>query len=371
MTTYRQGTTQPLSALFFSAPGVPVAVSNLSLTVTSLADASVVLGPVTGPFSNPQLGAYIYQWAISVSLPIGQYLVSWSGDVAGDPINATEVITVVSQSNGMYSPGPCSTYPYISKCTIPLEAAPITGAALEAASEFLYYASAQRFDSCEVTIRPCRKSCTGMPWPSPATGWWEYGVGWGGGPRPVLYNGEWFNVICGWCGENCSCSRISETILPGPVQQIVEVKVDGEILINGIDYRLDDYRKLVRLGGAEWPRCNDLNLADTEVGTWSVTAIYGEPFPALGKMAMGEMFCEIIADWLEGDCDLPDSVTQLVRQGVTMTFENAQEALQSGLTGLKWVDRFIKTYNPHGLMGRGYAYDLDSPTFRVTDTEMM
>lgn len=269
-----------------------------------------------------------------------------------------------------YTSGPCEPYEYVTRCEIPLEAAPISGAALEAASEFMFHATAQRFSSCQVTLRPCRKQCSGMPWPSPSAGWWEYGVGWGGGPRPLLYNGQWFNIICGWCGDECSCSRISEVILPGPVARIVDVLVDGQSLpVTG--YRLDDWRKLVRLGGEQWPRCNNLNFSDAEEGTWSVTAVFGEPTPAMLKLAVGEMLCEIIADWLEGSCDLPDSVTQIVRQGVTMTFENAQEALESGLTGLKWVDRSIMTYNPHRLMGRGTAYDLDAPTFRVTDTGIL
>lgn len=267
-----------------------------------------------------------------------------------------------------YYAGPCEPYEYVQKCVLPLESAPITGAALEAVSEFLYFASGQRFSSCELTLRPCRKSCTTGPsgWPFLASGWWEYP----NGPRPLLYNGQWFNVVCGWCGDECSCSRVSEVILPGPVQRIVDVLVDGQSLpVTG--YRLDNWRNLVRLGGDEWPRCNNLNLADTEEGTWAVTAIFGEPLPALGKMAVGEMLCEVVADWLEGDCDLPESVTQLVRQGVTMTFETAQEALESGFTGLKWVDRFIATYNPDGLRARGYMYDLDSPTFRVTGTDML
>lgn len=270
-------------------------------------------------------------------------------------------------ADDFYSAGPCRPYEYTSMCTIPLEAAAITGAALQAASEIVYYASAQRFDDCQVTLRPCRKTCSEGYWPYNPAGWWEWGSGL---PRPALIAGQWFNIICGACGDTCSCTMISEVILPGPVREIVQVTVDGVILTPDVDYRLDDYRKLVRLGDV-WPFCNDLNKGITQSGTWSVTAVYGLPLPALGKIAVGELFCEIISDILGGECGLPPNLTELTRQGVTMTFETVQEAMQAGFVGLKYVDRFIATYNPNHLVARPRVYDLDSPDSRVTGTSII
>jgi hypothetical protein len=170
------------------------------------------------------------------------------------------------------------------------------------------------------------------------------------------------------CGTSCSCSIVSETILPGPVREIVQVTVDGEVLDPTTDYRLDDYRKLVRLGGELWPLCNDLNKGITEVGTWSVTAIYGEPLPNLGKLAMGQLFCQIIADLVGGECSLPDNVTDITRQGLSFTLDDVESLVQSGFTGLKYVDQFIQRYNPHKLAARPRLYDIDGPDFRVTGT---
>jgi hypothetical protein len=264
-----------------------------------------------------------------------------------------------------YRPGPCRPYDYISMCTLPIESAAITGYALEAASEIIYYASAQRFDSCQVTLRPCRAGCSGASWPALSNGWWEYG---GGGPRPALINGLWYNIVCGACGSGCSCTIIDEVILPGPVQHIVQVTLDGNVLVSGSDYRLDDYRKLVRLNNLLWPWCNDLSKDITQVGTWSVTAIYGEPLPTLGKLAVGQLFCEIVSDILGSDCDLPSNLTEMTRQGLSLTFESAEDALKSGFENLKYVDKFITRYNPHGLMARARVYDLDAPDSRVTGT---
>lgn len=371
MTDITPGQINVLTAIFYSAPNVPVDVTGLTMQVLNLTDNTIALGPINSGFGHPATGIYTVQWNVPLGQMPGPYLVTWSGTVSGSPISAVEELTVVTgpfSGDDFYSSGPCHPYEYISFCTIPTEAVAISGYALEAASEILYLATGQRFDSCQVTIRPCRKECSGVSWPYLSSAWWDVG-GYGGGPRPALINGAWYNIACGVCGENCSCTMISETLLPGPVQQIVQVTVDGVVLVPNVDYRIDDYRKLVRLGGV-WPLCNDLNKDITEIGTWSVTAIYGEPLPTLGKLAAGELFCDILADLLGGECALPDSVTELTRQGVTMTFETAQEALESGFEGLKYVDRFIRRYNPDNLRTRPMIYDLDSPTFRVTGTQL-
>lgn len=286
-------------------------------------------------------------------------------------INLGNLVTSASAITGgpiilpddMYRPGPCHNYEWVG-CTIPLDAAAVSGTAVAAASEILYYASGQRFDSCQVTIRPCRKECYGDGWPRLAGGWWEFGT-W---PQPLLYAGSWYNIACGFCGTGCSCSIVSETILPGPVQEIVQVTVDGEVLVEGTDYRLDDYRKLVRLGGNLWPLCNDLNKSVTDVGTWSVTAIYGEPFPNLGKLAMGQLVCQIIADLVGNDCTLPDNVTNITRQGLSFTLQDVNDLVQEGFEPLTYVNRFIERYNPNKLQGRARLYDVDGPDFRVTGT---
>lgn len=368
MTDYVQGTTQALNALFFSAPGVPVAVDNLSLTVVSLSDASTVLGPVTSPFANPQLGAYVYLWALPINLPVGQYYVAWTGDVAGDPINAAETITVVAPGAGEYVPGACQTWPikWPASCDLSLASPEITGIALEAAQDLLYMLTAQRFSECPTTLRPCREECYGEG----GYGWGWRSMWWGdtvGYPTPVNISGQWYNLGCGSCGQNCSCTPISETYLPGPVVQINEVKVDGVVLVNGVDYRVDDYRKLVRLGDV-WPFCNDLNKADTEVGTWSVNATYGEPVPMLGQLAVGEVACSFVDLLLGNDCALPAGITDLTRQGVSMSFANTSNDLLQFFARFPISYLFVKTYNPHGLMARAKAYDLDGPDFRAVGT---
>lgn len=253
-------------------------------------------------------------------------------------------------------PGLCEPWTPIWTCALPTEANAVTGTAVQMASEILWALTARRFGLCTVTIRPCRRDCFNANWGG-WNNWWEYGTY----PTPVLYNGLWYNIACGWCSDGCSCSRISDVMLPGPVHEIGAVKVDGVVLTKNVDYRLDDYRRLIRLGGEEWPLCNDLNLADTEVGTWSVTFSQGEPVPSLGQIAVGILATELAKMLIcDSSCSLPKPVQSLSRQGVNLTFLDPNEVFADGRTGLYVPDMFISTYNPNKLRNRSMVYDIDN-----------
>jgi hypothetical protein len=147
------------------------------------------------------------------------------------------------------------------------------------------------------------------------------------------------------------------------VDHIVSVKMDGTPLVTGA-YRLDETRILVRTDGQDWPRCNDLTKDDTQAGTWSVTAVGGEPVPTGGQLAAGELGCEILKAMRGEDCRLPAGVTQLVRQGVTISIPDFGDILMHGRTGLYLCDMFIMSENPNHLQQRGRAYSVDRPRMR-------
>lgn len=259
--------------------------------------------------------------------------------------------------------GPCENWPVKWTCDVSCESPTVTGEAVTLATEILWGLSGRQFGLCEVTLRPCRKSCSQVPW-SGSTGLEWAGESWLG---PALISGAWFNVICDRCTGDCSCSTISEVSLPAPVHEVTQVKVDGDILATSA-YRLDDSRRLVRTDGDDWPRCNDMALDDTEDGTWSVTADYGIPVPEGGEWAVGELACQLIRARLGEECRLSPQVTQLVRQGVTMEFPSISEMLKDGLTGLYLVDMFIATWNPNGLRRRSGVYSVDTPSHRRVGT---
>lgn len=237
----------------------------------------------------------------------------------------------------------------------------VTGAAVAAASEILYHLTAQRFGTCEVTLRPCRRSCYDA-WPH--VNWWEYGSY----PRPYWYAGVWYNMGCGSCGDNCSCVGLDEAVMPGPINDVISVKVDGVTLTNNVNYRVDDYRKLVRIDGVLWPFCQDLTLPDTEPNTWSATIEFGEPVPVMGQLAVGELAGEIVKYLLCLECQLPQGIVDISRQGISMTIGAVSELFNTGFIQLRLCDLFIKTSNPNHLQARAAVYDLDSPQFRATGT---
>jgi len=267
---------------------------------------------------------------------------------------------------------PCQAWPVIwGNCDLTGISPAVTGVAVQAATEILWAFSGRRYGTCQLTVRPCRRECLGMPWGIFSDGlvlgsWWQYGTY----PRPLFFNGVWYNLMCGnGCADgSCSCSFVSEAILPEPVVSVDSVKVDG-VTLNPSAYRVDDFRKLVRLGSQEWPLCNDLTQDDTHVGTWSVTVTFGESVPVLGQLAMGELACQI-ARLIAGneDCELPQPVQQLVRQGVTMNFLDPNKVFSDGKVGLYLSDLFISSVNPAGLTSRSEVYDIDGSSYRITNT---
>lgn len=356
MTVKARGSATTLTAQFYEYPGGPLDdVTNLTIKITRMSDGVVIVN--TAVVTHLGLGTYSYVWAIDVAAPLGDYLVQWIADEG----TASEIVSVVEAAASMGT-GPCDTLPVTwGKCLEQLDPA-VTGSALQAASELVWALSGQRFGLCTQVLRPCRRECQGMPWPF-AENAWPYIEPGRTYPLPVWWNGQWLNLTCGSCSSDCSCGTVEEVTLPGGVYQVLQVLIDGEELPSS-SYRLDDNRLVVRTDGGTWPLCNDLSKDDTEVGTWSITAQWGEPLPELGKIAVGELACEF-GKFLGGnDCDLPETVTSLSRQGVSLTFADPNEVLDEGRVGLHFTDMFLSAYNPGKLRARSQVYSVDGPNPR-------
>jgi hypothetical protein len=258
--------------------------------------------------------------------------------------------------------GPCADWPIYWSCDVSSYSPVLTGYAASMATRVLWSLSGRRFGTCTTTLRPCRKECYDS-WPWGSSQWND--TGFQATPWPDWR--YWFPMSCGSCQSGCGCTSLSEVVLPSPVSSVVSVKVDGTPLVTGA-YRVDNNRLLVRTDGQRWPYCNDLNKDDTQPGTWSVTASYGEEVPASGRLAMGELACEILRAGTGQDCRLPPGVTQLVRQGVTIQYPDVGQLLKEGRTGLYLVDMFITAENPDGLKSRARIYSVDRPTQRRAGT---
>lgn len=252
---------------------------------------------------------------------------------------------------------PCDWDP-IQCCVWPTGSEAVTGYARQGATEVLWQESGQRYGLCEITIRPCRRQCDGGGWPF-MDRWYE----WAGGmwPRPLLFNGLWFNVTCGGCPGGCSCTVLEEVLLPGVVSSISQVKVDG-VILPSTAYRLDNNQLLVRVDGGSWPYCQDMAAADTQPDTFSVTFTFGEVPPVIGRQAVGQLMCALARECMGEDCRLPANVTSLVRQGVAIELD------ADFLKRFNFVSLFLRYANPAGLQAAPGIYDPDAQSFRRTGT---
>lgn len=218
------------------------------------------------------------------------------------------------------------------------------------ASEALYrYAGRQWPGRCSDTIRPC----------SPAEAH-DYQV--------VDALGHWrTSSICG-CGaaQSCGCGHWQAIRLTaGPVADVQLVKVDGVTLRGPSEanpqYRIDNHGYLVRLPDTDgtnpgWPCCQNLELADTEDETFVVTYRYGSRPPEMGVRAAAALACQL-AQAAEPEkfhnaegCAVPQRVTTIVRQGLTMQIAEPLTDWLAGKTGIMQIDVFLQAVNPQQII---------------------
>lgn len=241
----------------------------------------------------------------------------------------------------------------------------------EAAAEYgalsVWAATGRRFGACLRTVRPCHREYRN----NYGGYFWSYGT-W----IPYIFNGVWRN--CAGCGDAggfgcCSCEPRCQVFLTPPVSGIVEVRFSGVTgVLDPSAYRVDDYQWLVRQDGDCWPECNDYNApvtgahAPTDDSAWEVTYLWGIPVPAVLQRAAGELAVEWAKSCLGQACQLPQRVTSISRQGVSVTLADVEQLLENGLTGLPNVDSVIQRFNPYRLPSRMRVYSPDITPIRRT-----
>ena len=236
-----------------------------------------------------------------------------------------------------------------------------TGIGVQVASDLLWTLSGRRYGVCQATIRPCRREC----WPTygPGWGWWSAASGWAAWPWPVnLGGGIWVNCGCNTCGDTCSCSPLSEVVLPYPIASIVEIVIDGQTL-PASGYAVWDHRIVTRVDGGVFPTCNDLEITSPPggVGAWHITATYGVSVPPSGMLAVGQLALEIAKDCAGQACALPRNVTSITRQGVSQSFDTRMPRI---VFGLPMVDAFLSAKNPAGITAPAKIFGMDGPRHR-------
>jgi hypothetical protein len=254
-----------------------------------------------------------------------------SGEAWGTP--------TLTQGSPPVPPGSCDVWPIVVDPTccpdwadLPIGLKEQT---IRLASSTLWALSGRRYGLCQVTVRPCDVFCLSCGANRPA-----------GRELPFQIGGQVYACGCG-CASACCPAACVVSLSPLPVYDIVSVRVDG-VPVPRSGWKVLNSTYLVRVGGC-WPKCQDLSLPDSSPGTWSVTYRRGIPVPADGLWVASMLACEIAKQCAGKKCRLPARVTQLSRDGVSMTMVDKMEFMDKGLTGLPEVDRWLRSVNPHGL----------------------
>lgn len=222
------------------------------------------------------------------------------------------------------------------------------------ATNALWALSGRVFGVCPEVVRPCFSE------PRPSTYNGRSGVGSTGSWFPGLINGSWATGGCG-CASNCGCVGKSEVALPGPVDSVTAVWVDGELL-DPSAYRVRDRRWLIRCDGGVWPQNQDLCATDHAAGAFTVEYQRGIPVPAAGLVALNDYACELLkARTNGGKCVIPARAQEIARQGMNITLTDPSVLAEAGLTGVESVDRWLAAVNPHKRRQPARVYSPDAP----------
>ncbi|ADD81127.1 head-tail adaptor [Rhodococcus phage ReqiPine5] len=214
------------------------------------------------------------------------------------------------------------------------------GAAVGLAQEVLWALSGRQFGACSVIARPC-KGGGGCPSPGEVVSWGSNQVPW----FPMWTGGRWQNVTC--CGQNhCGANGPGVVHLPGPVEKVLEVSIDGAALDPSAYSVEGDY--LFRRDASAWPSQN-LGRALGETGTWAVTYLRGYPVPAGVGTFVAKLATEFYNACTGGKCKLPRRVTSISRQGVSYEMADPTDIYASGKTGLPDIDLWLASVNPNAL----------------------
>jgi hypothetical protein len=233
-------------------------------------------------------------------------------------------------------------------------------AAAEYGALTVWAATGRRFGLCEKTVRPCGRTVSQMP-----NGfYWSEGT-W----LPYIFAGLWRN--CAGCSTSlgcCTCEPSCQVWLPNPVYSIPATGITvGDEIIPVDSWRVDDGQWLVRTDGECWPECQDYNT-DSGDRFFQVTYTKGIPVPSVLLHAAGELACEWAKACVGAPCRLPQRVTSISRQGVSVSLPDVAQLLERGLTGVPTVDQVIRSFNPYSLVSRMHIASPDWPPASRTVT---
>jgi hypothetical protein len=219
-------------------------------------------------------------------------------------------------------------------------------AVLMQASEILWMLSGRRFygGGCEevVTLRS-------NP-PGAGQGSWPYHQSWGTCACWSLaeWHNGWLRPVGDYAGRHYSAMAIK---LPRSPAVVTEVTHNGEAFTA---WRLTRSGYLERTDGSSWNLCDD---------STSVVYTFGEPPGEAGVQAAVELAIQMVLYQRgDGECQLPQRLQSVTRQGISMAVLDPQEFLADGRTGMYMIDLFLAAVNPKSRGQRARVWSPDIPT---------
>ena len=160
------------------------------------------------------------------------------------------------------------------------------------------------------------------------------------------------NIGCG-CAGTIGGQHMRLRLRGTPVRSVEQVK-RGDTVLDPSTYKVVN-SSLLQLQGAG------------DVCGLEVTYTYGVTVPVAGRRAARKLASELVRGWSGEDCDLPDRVTNVSRQGISFTVIDPQDFLDDGRTGIYEVDLFLRAVNPDKARKPARVFSPDLPkAIRVT-----
>lgn len=182
--------------------------------------------------------------------------------------------------------------------------------------------------------------------PPPGTGAWPYSNSWGW--CECWSASSWPGHPGAWPGQHYA--PVSVRLPRSPITAVTAVTIDGDAFTG---YTLRRSGWLERTDGNPWNVCGEAT---------EITYTFGEPPPAGGRDSAVELGVEMVRAALGVDCRLPERVTNVTRQGVSMTVMDPAEFLEKGKVGLPGVDLWLSAVNPKAVAQSAFVWSPDIPT---------
>lgn len=202
--------------------------------------------------------------------------------------------------------------------------------AIDDASLILYYLTGRQFSgTCTTTVRPC----IGLA-----------------------------ECACGCCKPN------QVNLGVWPVTDLISVRSEGETVSGATllsTYHIDEYRYLVRNDGDTFPHGGSPSaisgsVYDAEDGdnrfVFEVTVEHGMAVPRLLTRATRALACQMVNACCDLPCKLPERVTNISRNGISMSVASAEDLVRDGRTGIYEVDLAIQVFNPSKLQSPSFVW---------------